>query len=1041
MSWLEFWNGAPSIYVNARHKHLHYQAIGAEICSLLPEGAPAVMDFGCGETVFASEIAARCSRLYLCDAAPRVRERLLAATFNCRSISVLSPEDLPSIADGSLDLVIANSVFQYMRPHEVEHYLALFKRKLKATGRLVVADVVPRNVGLLTDTTALLRFARAGGFLLAAIAGLLRTFFSDYRAKRRTLGITQYDEPEMLAALGGAGFLATRQVHNVGHNQARMAFVALPRPIDALPAICGGPSPNLVGAAPEALGSRLAMAPVRAQPFGWAVLCFLVAWFVMSLPWLSGAVTIPYDAKALFQAQLQFLANAIHNGQSPFWAPEVFLGSPQIADPQSLIFSPALLLACLSPTPTFAMLDAYVLGLLGLAGLAVLMFFRDRGWHPLGGILAALAFAFGGSAAWRIQHIGQVQSYALLAPTLWLLARTLDRRSMICAIGAGICAGLLLIKPDQVALLGGYLLGGYIVWDLLRRRGHARRLIPIVALSAVTALLISSIPVLLTYLLVETSSRAEIPFSEIGHGSLHPASLLTAVIGDLYGPLDPKVEYWGPYSVGWGSTDFTLAQNMCQLYFGAVPVLALITVGFVRGEAWGCEIRYFTAAFLVALLYALGAFTPIFRVLYELVPGVSLFRRPADATFLVGGIGAIVAGHLVHLMATKDLGPAAVWRRGLQGALIIAPFVIALGVALDHQRLATAARPLALAAAMMLVSAAMLYNLHRLQSRFAVPSVIAIAVLMTADLRLNNGTNGSTALPVSGYDILKTDTRNETIQLLKDRLRQPPGSPRRDRVELVGLGFEWPNVPLVHGFDHVLGYNPLRLDYISKAIGAGDTVASWDQRKFTPLFPSYRSLLADLLGLRYVVTGVPIERIDKSLRPGDLTFLARTRDGFLYENPRAFPRVMFVTGWMHADFADILATGAWPPFDPRRTVLLEHPPAQAAAPEVTRGDPLAPVQVRLSSFENTRVNVDVTTTKPGFLLLNDAWHPWWRVRVDGREADLLRANVIFRAVMVPAGHHAVEFVFEPLIGALQQIGQGAARRRTAARPTRAGPTS
>ena len=57
-----------------------------------------------------------------------------------------------------------------------------------------------------------------------------------------------------------------------------------------------------------------------------AIALFLFAWGILSWPWLSGAVTIPYDAKALFQAELQFLANAIHQGQSPFWSPNVFGG-------------------------------------------------------------------------------------------------------------------------------------------------------------------------------------------------------------------------------------------------------------------------------------------------------------------------------------------------------------------------------------------------------------------------------------------------------------------------------------------------------------------------------------------------------------------------------------------------------------------------------------------------------------------------------------------------------------------------------------------
>jgi len=89
-----------------------------------------------------------------------------------------------------------------------------------------------------------------------------------------------------------------------------------------------------------------------------AYLLFVLAWIFLCSPWLGGELTIPYDAKAHFQAQLQFLANALHSGQSPFWAPNVFAGSPQIADPQSLIFSPAILLAYLNSEPSFTAVDA-----------------------------------------------------------------------------------------------------------------------------------------------------------------------------------------------------------------------------------------------------------------------------------------------------------------------------------------------------------------------------------------------------------------------------------------------------------------------------------------------------------------------------------------------------------------------------------------------------------------------------------------------------------------------------------------------------------
>ena len=79
--------------------------------------------------------------------------------------------------------------------------------------------------------------------------------------------------------------------------------------------------------------------------------------------------------------------------------------------------------------------------MLGLGGLAVMARFRDRGWHPAGALVAALAFAFGASAAWRIQHVGQVLSLAYWPVALWLLLRALERRSWRYGLAAGLVAG------------------------------------------------------------------------------------------------------------------------------------------------------------------------------------------------------------------------------------------------------------------------------------------------------------------------------------------------------------------------------------------------------------------------------------------------------------------------------------------------------------------------------------------------------------------------------------------------------------------------
>src|SRR6185436_9574108 len=180
--------------------------------------------------------------------------------------------------------------------------------------------------------------------------------------------------------------------------------------------------------------------------------------------------------------------------------------------------------------------------------------------------------------------------------------------------------------------------------------------------------------------------------------------------------------------------------------------------------------------------------------------------------------------------------------------------------------------------------------------RLATNPMLAVTVLAgvtTLDLAYNNGPSSSSAQPPAMYDVLQPDTRNATIAILKSKV--VADATWRDRIELAGLGFHWPNASLTHSLENTLGYNPLRLALYSEATGAEDHVGLPDQRKFSPLFPSYHSTLANLLGLRFIATGAPIESMDPRLKPGDLPLVARTTDGFIYENPDAFPRVLFAT--------------------------------------------------------------------------------------------------------------------------------------------------
>jgi hypothetical protein len=746
---------------------------------------------------------------------------------------------------------------------------------------------------------------------------------------------------------------------------------------------------------------------LESQPYARAAAFFLLCALALAFPWLSGRVTIPWDAKAHFYPQFVFLAHALHSGQSPFWTPNIFAGMPQIADPQSLIFSPFFLLAAaLVPEPSFALADAIIFAMLAMGGLALIAYFRDRGWSAAGGLLAALAFAFGGSAAWRIQHVGQIMSLAWLAVTLWLLARALDRRSALYGAGAGAVAALLVLGRDQVAFLSVLMLSAYAAYRIATDQSPKLSAVAPLAAGGLVGLTIIAVPLAFTLELAAHSNRPEIDLDGAFKGSLPPGSFLTLISANMFGTDGPLKDFWGPPV---GERDLFLARNMANVYMGELPLVALIAA-MGRRFFSNKEIRFFAVAALFFFFYAVGRYTPAFAFFYHL-PGVDLWRRPADATFLFGVTVAILAGYGFNLIERGDVAPRATWLVGAVAAL----FLIAVLVTGAKGHLVQASGPLATSAIFAALAVALV--LATRDGRLRGPYLLAaVAALMSADLASGNGPNESTALPPEQFDVLRTDGKNSVIAYLREKLRATAAPDRRDRIELAAIDFHWPNASLVHGFDHDLGYNPIRLRIFEDATGAGDHLALPEQRNFTKLYPSYRSILSDMLGLRFIATGAPIQEIDKTYKPGDFVELTRIGDVHIYENPHAMPRVILATCAMHVDFAEMIESGEWPEADYRETVLLEAPPICH-----TRKD-APPATAKIDSYENGRIIVEVSAPPGGgWLVLNDVWHPWWFARVDGVEASILRANLLFRAVAVPEGRHEVRFDFQPLRGLLTEL--------------------
>ena len=224
--WVSYWDSDHPIFANARHRDVHYRLIADELATYIPVAGMVVLDYGCGEALYADRIADRSGRLLLADAAPKLRAALNARYAGDGRISVLNVNDVAALGDQSVDVILMQSLVQYLTKDELTLLLGRFRRLLKPPGRLIVGDVVGPDTSPLTDVYWLLRFGAANGFLLAALHGVVKTMFSNYLRVRTSLGFSFYGATDMIGLLRKAGFDAERARHNIGHNQSRMTFVA-----------------------------------------------------------------------------------------------------------------------------------------------------------------------------------------------------------------------------------------------------------------------------------------------------------------------------------------------------------------------------------------------------------------------------------------------------------------------------------------------------------------------------------------------------------------------------------------------------------------------------------------------------------------------------------------------------------------------------------------------------------------------------------------------------------------------------------------------
>jgi hypothetical protein len=151
--------------------------------------------------------------------------------------------------------------------------------------------------------------------------------------------------------------------------------------------------------------------------------------------------------------------------------------------------------------------------------------------------------------------------------------------------------------------------------------------------------------------------------------------------------------------------------------------------------------------------------------------------------------------------------------------------------------------------------------------------------------------------------------------------------------------------------------------------------------------------------------------IDQPEDPGDMTLqLASNGQVVLYEFTNALPRTKLYANWKVVDNATTLQLLSSASFDPAKTVLVAKDTPILQAP----GNPEAdPGTVKITHYQSTDLIMEADAKTPAVLLLNDRTAESWRVSVDQKPAPFLRCNHIMQGTFVPAGHHTVEFRYQP----------------------------
>jgi hypothetical protein len=680
-----------------------------------------------------------------------------------------------------------------------------------------------------------------------------------------------------------------------------------------------------------------------------------------------------------FVPQIRKAHAELASGELPLWSANVMLGAPLAAAVQHGLFNPFTWLLVASPTT--GMWDMWLLSRLLMAGLLCSVLAWYLGLRPFSATISGMVYMMSGVFEVRTTTIqtGVMAVLPLLVLAVEYCVRRPSRRSS-ALLAVAVAATILFGMPEEtfLCLLFGavYFVVRYASEWFHHRRPPGVRVLWAGLGGAMVGLLLG-LPLIL-------------PLAEyLGLGATtHGAGAVNAIQAE-----DPQqlLRLVGPHWIG-GGPIYQVGFAPFDNWFGVGAILLAFLGVFTRALPRGMRTLLILTAVLVEAKTV--GFPGWFNQAVSNLPIISRISVWAYIGVFVSFAVALLAG-----AGLQRIHDGAVSTR--QGVTI----GVVLGAAI------------ALAAPAFLTGRAVV-----VWSEVALTGVILIAVVLGARLaaRTEPRPRSVGLLMAAGAvtaELILLATPAVPLPIRYDPLSPTPTTAYLQRVMPSGSGRSYsatqilyPSTSQAYNLDDIRNLDAIYIERTYRYLKLFVDPTLTD--RFDGLAPNAANYIhnpfLNALNVEYVLVAPPLS--NASQLPADQFTLATVaRDGVaIYHNRDATPRaqVIFdVTGATSEQGAATIMSR--PGFDPSTSAVVE---TNRSLP-TTRG--LAPVPAHIEKYTDSQVVIITTTTRPGTLVLADAYYPGWHAEIDGKSTTIDPVDVALRGVQVPAGTHTVTMQYQP----------------------------